>query len=262
MRAQIILYTLQLKVNNLCSRRSVIGESDIDVSMTTYGRRTRLAWRTVETIGRGALLPRRIILWHADESVVADPPRSLRRLAKRGLEIRHCADYGPHKKYFPYVMEESLVRPLVTADDDVLYPAGWLAGLAAANSPNSDEVIAYRAKMMSDDPYVLWPLCTSAVPSRNFLATGVSGVLYPPVVLEALRKRGDEFMDVCPRADDFWLHYAALASGVLTRQISASAATWWPTRPRQHGLEISNGVGGGNDAISAATAAAWSLPRV
>jgi hypothetical protein len=178
---------------------------------------------------------------------------------KRGLTIKHCVDYGPHKKYFPYVMEANLERPLVTADDDVLYPRGWLAGLVAAHRP--DEVVAYRARMMSDDPYVSWPLCTSTIPSENLIPTGVSGVLYPPKVLKVLRERGDEFMRVCPRADDFWLHYAAVASGVLTRQVSESAATWWPTRPKERGLMHNNLLEGGNDTISKAAEKAWLGPR-
>jgi hypothetical protein len=256
---QIILYTLCLKVINLRSDKPIIGGCDVDVSVTTYGGRTRRVWRTLETIGRGTLLPRSVVLWHEDEAVVRKPPRELRRLMKRGLTIKHCLDYGPHKKYFPYVMEGSLERPLVTADDDVLYPRGWLAGLVSIYRP--DEVVAYRAVTMSDGPYVSWQLCATTTPSENLLATGVSGVLYPPRVLRALRERGDEFMRVCPRADDFWLHYAAVASGVLIRQVSESAAEWWPARPKQSGLQVHNVLQHGNDAISQAAKNAWLRPR-
>jgi hypothetical protein len=255
MYLHIGVYAVGLTVINLCSRRAITGDCDVDVSMTTYGDRTRGVWRTLETIGRGTLLPRSIVLWHDDAAVVRNPPKPLRRLMKRGLVIRHCADYGPHKKYFPHVMAGHLDRPLVTADDDVLYPRDWLAGLVAASSPAN--VVAYRSRVMSADPYAAWPLCTTTEPSENLMATGTSGVLYPPHVLAALRDRGDEFMRVCPRADDFWLHFAAVASGVQTRQVSELAAQWWPTRPRQRGLMHENQLDGGNDAISAAARAAW-----
>lgn len=255
MHSQIGLYTLFLKVVNLWSRQPITGSCDFDVSITTYGSRTRRVWRTLETIGRGTLLPRSIVLWHEDEAVVRNPPPTLRRLMRRGLTLRHCADYGPHKKYFPYVMEENLDRPLVTADDDVLYPRAWLAGLVTGYRPV--EVVAYRARSMSDDPYSSWPLCTSRAPSENLMATGTSGVLYPPRVLRVLRERGDEFMRVCPRADDFWLHFAAVASGVPTRQVSELAATWWPTRPMERGLMHYNQLQGGNDTISTAAKKAW-----
>ncbi|PRC42188.1 hypothetical protein C6A85_000000111795 [Mycobacterium sp. ITM-2017-0098] len=252
---KIIFYKLYLKLVNLLSDKPIIGGCDVDVSVTTYGRRTRRVWSTLETIGRGTILPRSIILWHEDQAVVRKPPRELRRLMKRGLIIKHCEDYGPHKKIFPYVMEGNLERPLVTADDDVLYPHGWLSGLLSIYRP--DEVVAYRALTMSNGPYESWQLCATTTPSENLLATGVSGVLYPPKVLMALRERGDEFMRVCPRADDFWLHYAAVASGVLIRQVSESAAEWWPTRPMQRGLFVHNALQHGNDAIIEATKKAW-----
>jgi hypothetical protein len=259
MYAQIFVYTFWLKLVNQWSRRPITGECEVHVSLTTYGDRTRRVWRTVETIGRGTSLPRSIVLWHEDPTVVQNPPRSLRRLVKRGLTIKHCPDYGPHKKYFPHVMKGDLRRPLATADDDVLYPRHWLTGLLTEYRP--DLVVAYRAKVIADGLYASWPVCTDTEPSVDLLPTGVSGVLYPPRVLEALYARGDEFMLICPRADDFWLHHAAVAAGIPTKQVSKSVANWWPLRPRQKGLEVDNVLGGGNDAIAGAVGDAWGRPQ-
>ena len=252
---QILAYTFWLRCFNFLSRRSIVGDSDVDVSLTTHGQRVQECWRTIETIGRGSLRPRRVILWVCDRSLALNPPPALRRLAKRGLAIKLTVDFGPHTKYFPYVMNEGLDCPLVTADDDVLYPKGWLAGLVREYSP--DEVVAYRVRMTGGGAYVDWPLCTSSEASRDGMATGVSGVIYPPKLLMQLRKRGDGFIGVCPKADDFWLHYAAVASGMSTRQMTASPATWWPTRPWNRGLWVHNLFEGGNDAIAEGAAAAW-----
>lgn len=264
---QIGLYSMWLKIANWCSRRPVTGSCDVDVSVTTFGDRTRRAYQTLETIGRGTILPRNLVLWLEDEATVNDPPRALRRLQKRGLTIRQCEGYGPHTKYFPYVVSEKLERPLVTADDDQLYPRRWLADLVAAHQP--DEVTAYRARIINDGPYTSWSTCTHMEASGDLLALGVSGVIYPAKVLVALRERGDSFMRVCPNADDFWLHYAAVASGVLTRQVSDVPARWWPVqplvastawwrlRPKKRGLWIENQIKGGNDAISGAVADEW-----
>jgi len=256
LRLHIFIYELHLKATNLFSKRSILGAGDVDVSLTTFGDRTFDVWKTVETIGSGTLKPRMIFLWHEDEMVVQNPPRTLRRLVKRGLTLRHCENFGPHKKYFPYVTEEIIERPLVTADDDVLYPATWLDGLMAARGP-VNEVLAYRARVMTDGPYEAWPMCSNNWPSANFFATGVSGVLYPPAVLLSLRERGAEFMYSCPKADDFWLHYAAVASGIETRQVSKMPATWWPLLPRRVGLEHSNVLRGGNDAVRNSVRKAW-----
>ena len=223
------------------------------MSLTTYGERTGAVWKTLETIGRGDLQPRRLVLWHADADVVRNPPPTLKRLVKRGLTLRHCRDYGPHKKYFPYVQEVTIQRPLVTADDDVYYPRGWLARLMAVYRP--DQVAAYRAHVICDARYLNWPPCSSTEPAENILPTGVSGVIYPPSVLEVLRNQGDEFMRVCPRADDFWLHYAAVASGLLTRQVRETSATWWPSRLRDKGLWSANQFE--NDVVGERVRTAW-----
>ncbi|WP_344122224.1 hypothetical protein [Kocuria aegyptia] len=71
----------------------------------------------MEAIARGSVRPQRLILWLADAEVVAHPPAPLARLVERGLEIRHAADWGPHKKYYPYACSQADHElPLVTAE--------------------------------------------------------------------------------------------------------------------------------------------------
>lgn len=103
--AEFVLLSLQLRLLNRKSTDPVIGDGDANVSLTSYGKRISSVWQTIETIGLGTVKPHRLILWLDDDAVVTDPPAPLRRLLARGLEIRHCRDYGPHKKYFPYVDE-------------------------------------------------------------------------------------------------------------------------------------------------------------
>jgi hypothetical protein len=254
-QVQIWVYSLWLRALNIWSRQPVTGDCDVDVSLTSFGPRIRSVWKTLETIGRGVERPRRIVLWLDDEAVAQKPPASLRRLVRRGLEIKQCADYGPHKKYFPYVMEKPPERTLVTADDDVFYPREWLARLVSAHRPG--EVTAYRARIRTDGPYETWPICATSEPSRRVFATGVSGVAYPPQLLAVLRERGDDFLAVCPRADDYWLHFAAAASGIPVRQVSDLAAYFWPLRIVPAGLCIQNQKNGANDAVFEPTQRAW-----
>lgn len=253
---QAIIYGFWLWACNMWSRRSLTGTCNADVSLTSYGRRVRSVWLTIESIGRGRERPRRLILWLEDEATVAKPPVKLRRLMRRGLEIKHCEDFGPHKKYYPYVLESVLDRPLVTADDDMIYPPNWLSKLVAAH--HEGQVTAYRARIRLDGPYATWPLCTTDQASDRVFATGVSGVAYPPEVLKALRLRGDDFTRICPNADDFWLHFAAQSAGVPVRQVDCLPSDWWPQiRLTGSGLWSANLTRGQNDAISVATAAAW-----
>lgn len=247
----------RLHIRNHRSVDPIVGDGAANVSLTSYGKRISTVWQTIETIGAGTVKPHRLILWLDDDDAFANPPAPLKRLQARGLEIRHCHDYGPHKKYFPYVNEiwpDEPERTLVTADDDVYYPSTWLAELLDAHRP--DEVTAFRARIRSDGPYCSWPMCSTTDADETILATGVSGVAYPPELLCTLRARGDEFTTVCPFADDYWLHYAAVATGTPIRQVRDVAAYWWP-RVMASNRGLWDGQGTANDAISEPTRRAW-----
>lgn len=247
----------QLRRTNRTSTASILGDADVNVSLTSYGKRIATVWQTIETIGAGTVKPRRLILWLDEAAAIADLPPALKRLQARGLEVRRCADYGPHKKYFPYVNEilpDEPDRTLVTADDDVYYPVNWLSELLAAHS--SKQVTAFRARIRTEGPYRDWPMCSTTEPADTVFATGTSGVAYAPEVLHTLRVRGDEFTTVCPRADDFWLHYAAIRSGAKIRQVRDTAALWWSV-PVLSNRGLWDGTGTANDAIAMQTRRAW-----
>lgn len=255
-----IARTRRMAVVNRISSAPVTGHGPV-VSLTTHGRRVKRVYVTIEAIARGTVKPSRLVLWMDDRAVVARPPRTLRRLQRRGLEIRLSENFGPHTKYFPYLLSrEEFGEALVTADDDMLYPITWLAGLIRASERHPDEILCYRARRLqlvdgTIGPYLTWPLVGSTEASSLNFATGVSGVLYPPRFLEELKSFGDEFLDRCPRADDVWLHWAAVSCGRSVRQIEVDAKNF-PTVPQtQQGaaLQDENVLGGGNDVQIAAT---------
>lgn len=254
---ELALQHIRLHHANRTARACILGDADVNVSLTSYGKRISTVWQTIETIAAGSVRPRRLTLWLDDAEALADLPPSLRRLQARGLEIRRCFDYGPHKKYFPYVKEIFPSQPgrtLVTADDDVLYPDNWLKDLLSVHRPN--RVTAYRARVRGEGPYRTWPLCETIEASDTVFATGTSGVAYPPAVLRTLREGGDAFTRVCPRADDFWLHYATIASGMQVRQVRATAALWWSV-PIAFNRGLWDGTGTANDSIADQTRRFW-----
>lgn len=199
------------------------------VSLTTYGKRVSGVHLAIESIARGYAAPSRLILWLDDAALFANLPQPLLRLQRRGLEIRLCKNYGPHKKYYPYVESAQVFTyPLATADDDVIYPRSWLAGLLDAHKRFPRCVNCYRARLMTlrggeIAPYREWPLCESTEPSYSTVATGVSGVIYPSALLEELKRAGTGFEARCPRADDLWLHVRAIRSNFKIRQIQPEA---------------------------------------
>jgi hypothetical protein len=165
-------------------------------------------------------------LWIDDPSLLQDLPNSLKNLQRRGLEIYLCENFGPHTKYFPYVSSiKDHVYPLVTGDDDQLYPTWWLEELLKAYEAAPDRVNCHYAKVVGLvngelQPYEGWAKCDSTNPSYRYIALGVSGVIYPPGLLNALRNAGTAFRACCPKADDVWLHVQALRNGYRIQQLT------------------------------------------
>lgn len=240
---------------NLDSTEPIVGVDGPVVSLTTFGPRFETVFYTIESIGCGELKPSRLILWVEHPLMARDLPPALLRLTKRGLEVRATEDIGPHKKYFPYVMSEvSPERPLVTADDDVLYPHDWLSGLARSSAAFPEAIHCYRAHAVAFAadgqlaPYRQWPACRTDQPSHLNFSTGVSGVLFPVAMQGALRDAADGFLACCPRADDIWLKATAWRARIPVRQVTRFGRTFFEIPgTRAHGLAKSNVEGGSND---------------
>lgn len=251
---------IRWQATSLVSRRPVTGDlAGVVVCMTTYGRRTSFVHLALESIGSGDCRPERLILFLDDAEKVSRPPRGVARLRRRGLEIVHTEDLGPHKKWYPYVLsQQEHHADMVTADDDTLYPAGWLAALHASvmktSIPSVHSHRAHRAVLTADrqlEPYTAWGKADMGSPSHLTFPVGVGGVWYPHALLAQLRKTADKdvFMRLTPRADDVWLHLQALRArfpAVWTGAFPESSfvAVRGTKTP---GLLVSNVSDGGND---------------
>lgn len=245
----------QLQHANETASESVLGEAPATVSLTTYGARFSLVHQTIESIASGAVRPRRLVLWLDDEDLLENPTPGLQRLADRGLEIRPAPALGPHKKYFPAVMEAAPGENelLVTADDDVIYPRYWLQELVESAGRNPGTVRCFRARrvVMRDgilQSYQQWRDCWGTTSSVHNVAIGGSGVAYPAVMIHALRAAGRGFLECAPSADDIWLHRIAVEAGIPVGQVRRRPRHF-PTVPGSQSVSLVsvNVDGGGND---------------
>ena len=243
-----------LRLRNRFSSTPALGDAPAMVSLTSYGSRIDTVAFTIESIAAGTVRPRRLVLWLDDPERFSARPAALRRLERRGVEVRLTQNLGPHTKYFPALglaLADGL--PLVTADDDLLYPPGWLNGLVAAGREHPDVVNCYRASVVAlrdgvVAPYVTWPRCKDVTVSAAHFATGVSGVRYPAAMLTALCERGAEFTERCAKADDIWLHWVALRAGIGVRQVSPRAVHFPYLPGTQEETLVSGNIGqGAND---------------
>lgn len=224
----------RLQAQNRVSSATILGTADCVVSLTTYGDRTQKVFQTIESIASGRLRPRQMVLWLDDAETFEHLPPSLQRLTGRGLTISKCENYRSHKKYYPYVAQQNAFEvPLITADDDVIYPASWLAELMEAHRQTPAYVVAQRARRMqvaTDGtlaPYAEWPEMTTSDPAPHVFPTGVSGVLYPPAVLMELKSAGTAFLDLAPSSDDAWLHFHTQQAGTRARQVHPVAQDYF-----------------------------------
>ncbi|MFL6706768.1 MAG: hypothetical protein ACJ8HI_01020 [Massilia sp.] len=237
--------------NRLSSASVISADGQAVVSLTTYGARLANVHLTLESIGAGIAKPRRIILW-LDKEVPLPP--ALQRLMKRGVEVKQCENFGPHTKYFPYVESEARFElPLVTADDDVIYPTYWLARLISTHMQFPAMINCYRARdiKLTDTafaPYLTWPLSSNCEPSLDKLLTGVSGVIYPVAMQQHLKTHGRAFIPVTPKNDDVWIHVVALRHRIHVRQLAPVAAEYGVSPGSQEqALWTTNQFGGRND---------------
>jgi hypothetical protein len=219
------LHLTRLRYRNEHSKASVVAPGGPVVSVTTYGDRLRTVHLVLESIAAGSVRPSRLILWVDSPEAFTNRSPGLEKLVNRGLEIRRSDNFGPHTKYYPYLLStDTFESALVTADDDLLYSKWWLEGLVRSHRENPEVVNCYRAHVMkfadgTIAPYQTWSPCESTDPSFLHFATGVSGCIYPPSLLSKLKNAGTEFLQLCPKADDVWLHLNAVRAGMKTKQI-------------------------------------------
>jgi len=246
--------TLWLTARNRFSRQSCLRAGGPVVILTTHGRRLATVHLTLESIARGRVKPSRLILALDDLEAGKELSRGLQRLKARGLEVVYGPNIGPHQKYYLYIKSAVLLdSPLVTADDDVMYPCYWLDRLFFEYRKNPELIHCYRAhRVMINDgeiaPYSEWDPCRSDLPSFKNFATGVSGVIYPPKFQLWLKHAGDAFKSCCPHADDIWLHANAIRCGIRIHQISSRPIHFVGMRGTQEiALHAENVTGSGND---------------
>ena len=220
------------------------------VTLTSYGKRVKsTAPYTVCSLLNQTVLPDRIILWLANGTPI---PPILKELMKKGLEIKYCEDIKSYKKLVPALKQFS-DDVLITADDDVYYPANWFEQLRNAYNNDTTKIYAHRMHRISFDEnhkilsYSKWQ---HAVIGREgggeLFPTGRGGILYPPHSLDARCCETESFMNAAPAGDDIWFWAMAKLKGTEYGLVN-NGCTYFPdVAPNNDGLFIKN-VKGGND---------------
>lgn len=230
------------------------------LSLTSYPPRFPTLALTLRSLLSQDMEPDRIVLWIAREHMDMLPSDVL-ALQQYGLEIRECPDLGPYKKIVPALR----VFPdyfILTADDDVHYPTGWLRRFVEAyKAPR--EILCQRARRaVTNDgrfaPYRTWKLLDEASGGDVF-PTGMAGVLYPPGSLAPETTDTGQFMTLCPLADDVWLYWMAARTG-CTHRVIKPVGSFTPWIGSQRVALWRSNRATGNDMQIAALVSAYGMP--
>ena len=201
-------------------------EVPLIVSLTSIPERLYKVHLCIEALLDQSIIPDHIILWLSDTICRNEIPENLNRLERRGLQIRFCRDIGSYTKLI-YALKENPQGIIVTADDDVFYPAFWLEKLYLAYQAEPQYIHCYRAHLMKcnskgmPDSYHDWEYFAPGMlgPSFFLFPTGHCGVLYPPGSLHQEVFNEEIFKRICPLGDDIWFKAMSLLNGVACKKV-------------------------------------------
>ena len=194
------------------------------VSLTSYPPRFDTLHLTLRTLLRQSVRPDRLVLWIAREDIES-LPHKVRKLERRGVEIRTCEDLRSFKKIIP-ALDAFSDAMIVTADDDLYYDREWLADLLAAVRPGAHEVVCHRASRFPITGPTMPPLCEwvqdvtefeSTQPSRDLVLSSGAGAVFSPGVLHSDVSNSLLFNGITPMCDDTWLAWMIFRSGASIR---------------------------------------------
>ncbi|TVS23876.1 glycosyltransferase [Corynebacterium sanguinis] len=244
----------RLKLAAEASPLSFPQEGSTVISLTTHGDRMATSVASIASLLMGTqLLP--VFLWLDRADFESDWPEGLRGLVDRGLQVR-CSDgaFGPHTKYFgTFAQFAGTDTRVITVDDDMMYPRWFAQKLLNASDADPHLVVAYRAHEIAFDGdeldiYRRWKRVFTTAPSHRHFATGVSGVVYPPSMVDYVADQGTDFLECAPNADDVWLNACALRSDHRVRQVFPHPREFSIVPGSQRtALVHKNLRGGGND---------------
>ncbi len=197
--------------------------SQVIVSLTTYGKRLYDVYLTIESIMQQTTKANRIILWLEDSLKNELVPKMLGHQQSRGLEIRYCKDIKSYKKLIP-TLKLFPNNFIITVDDDVIYECDMIENLIRSYKKAPGYVYANRIRRMEInnegelEEYNTWKVIKEPMTDSALnIPTGVGGVLYPPNCFTEEVFNEVVFMDICGRADDIWFKTMCLINGTQSR---------------------------------------------
>lgn len=193
------------------------------ISFTSYKDRLPYICDVIKSILNNTIKPYKIIL-NLYKDDVKYITRELHKLIYHNIvELYICdLDIRPHKKYY-YTMLRYKDNPIITIDDDVIYPSDFIESLINSYKKYPNCVSGRRVhkiKYKNDGTIDLvknWILSYNKIidPSFDITHSGVGGVLYPPDILKISEKCLPDILEYIS-VDDKYILYLEKYLGIKT----------------------------------------------
>lgn len=234
------------------------------ISLTSYPARFPKIDLTLRCLLSQDIRPDAVVLW-VGEGHAEKLPAEVRALEEHGLVVRECDD--SKARSLTKIVPAFQAYPdafIVIADDDMLYPQGWLRRFVDEYR-NPDEVLCQRAKLVTVNagmptPYMKWLPAEVGACGADILPIGSGGALYPPGLLPAKAADVHQFATLCPEGDDLWLYWMFVQDGKTARRIRPGGRIPHRRATQALGLHHRNDFRGGNDRQIARLIEAFGLP--
>ncbi len=227
------------------------------VTLTSYGHRvSKTLPYTLYSLLNQSVQPDKIILWlDSDSWNDNNLPEILKKLIRKGIEVKYCSDIKSYKKLIPaltYYPNDILI----TADDDLYYPRDWFERLKTEHQNNPNAICCHRAHEITFNeegvplPYAQWYKCIKYVGDVNYLfPTTGGGILFPPHSLDSMVTNEKLFMTLTPNADDIWFWAMAKIKGTKYSLIKNGYSNCLivDRKEEKRGLNATNVFNGEND---------------
>ena len=217
---------IKCKLNlNLRNKNKVINQSDIIVTLTSFGSRCnkRLAI-CLESLATQSIRPLAIncYLTYDDINNLCSDLIKLKSKYKF-IYFIETDDYRSHKKYLP-LLNSGYKGWFVTADDDIYYPENWLESLSQSKSKKYVAAVrCHRITFTDSKPnhYIDWQYCIndSTTTDPNVFGTSGAGILFHTDYFKSINLNFDYISKHFLRCDDVYLYFAIRRNNLCYKKI-------------------------------------------
>lgn len=210
-------YIFSPKINRLHQQND--RKENIIVSLTTYNKRTKTVYKTIESIFNQTTKPDKIILWlDKDEFNINNIPKTLKKQIKQGLEIDFYHNIKSYKKIVP-TLKKYPNNIIITTDDDILYPKDFIEKLYNAYLLDNTKIYCnYSFKFLNK-----YYRPTTNIKELQYLFTYIgtgAGALFPPKILPNEIFDEELFTKIAPIHDDIFISTLCMKYGIKIKNVN------------------------------------------